>query len=276
GGRLDTTAHPFFAAVGPGDCRIATRYRPRCFGDAFFATLHETGHALYEQGLPTGYHGTPLGAVPSLALHESQARLWENTVGRSRAFWEYFYPVVRQTSPAALGDVSPADFYFAVNNVEATFIRVTADEVTYNLHILIRFELERALVSGDLAVADLPAAWDESYRHQLGLTPADDAEGGLQDGHWASGLIGYFPTCTLGNIFAARLLGRGAADLGGLDGAVARGEFAGLLGWLREHVHRHGSRYRAAALIEQATGAPPDHRPLVRALWRKYGELYRL
>jgi carboxypeptidase Taq len=274
GGRLDTTAHPFFAAVGPGDCRIATRYRPRCFGDAFFATLHETGHALYEQGLPTGYHGTPLGAVPSLALHESQARLWENTVGRSRAFWEYFYPVVRQTFPAALGDVSPADFYFAVNNVEATFIRVSADEVTYNLHILIRFELERALVSGDLAPADVPAAWDEAYRHHLGITPDDDAEGCLQDGHWGAGLVGYFPTYTLGNLYAAQLFAKAREEAGDLDAAFARGDFGDLLGWLRDRLHRHGGRFPAARLIERITGSPLDHRPLVQALQRKYGELY--
>src|SRR5262249_466369 len=162
------------------------------------------------------------------------------------------------------------------NNVEPTFIRIGADQVTYNLHILVRFELERALVAGDLKAADVPAAWNEAYRHNLGITPGNDAEGCLQDGHWASGLIGYFPTYTLGNVFAAQLFARASADLGGLDAAMARGELAGLLGWLRERVHRHGSRYPAAQLIGQATGAPPDHRPLVQALWRKYGELYGL
>jgi carboxypeptidase Taq len=275
-GRLDTTAHPFFAPVGPGDCRIATRYRPRCFSDAFFATLHETGHALYEQGLPAEHYGTPLGAATSLAVHESQARLWENTVGRSRAFWDHFFPVARQVFPAVFGDVKPADFYFAVNNVEATFIRVTADEVTYNLHVLIRFELERALVSGELAPADIPTAWNEAYRRHLGITPADDADGCLQDGHWSAGLVGYFPTYTLGNLYAAQLFAKASEEVNGLDAAFARGDFSGLLGWLRDRLHRHGGRYPAARLLERVTGTSPDHRPLVRALWRKYGELYGL
>jgi carboxypeptidase Taq len=273
-GRLDATAHPFFATVGPGDCRIATRYRRRCFGDAFFATLHETGHALYEQGLPAEHHGTPLGEATSLAVHESQARLWENTVGRSRGFCDHFFPVVRQTFPAALGGVKVSDFYFAVNNVEATFLRVSADEVTYNLHVLIRFELERALVSGELAPADLPAAWGEAYRHHLGITPTDDSEGCLQDGHWGAGLVGYFPTYTLGNLYGAQLFAKAREEVGDLDAAFARGDFSGLLRWLRDRLHRQGGRYPAARLIERITGSPLDHRPLVQALRRKYGELY--
>lgn len=276
GGRLDTTTHPFFATVGPGDVRITTRYQPRQFGAGFFSTLHEVGHALYEQGLPAAHYGTPLGAPPSLALHEAQSRLWENTVGRGRPFWSYFFPLARQLFPAALGDVRLADFYFAVNNVEATCVRVTADEVTYNLHILIRFELERALMSGDLPPGDLPAAWDEKYRHYLGITPPNAADGCLQDGHWSAGMIGYFPTYTLGNIYAAQLFARARKEVSDLDEAFGRGDFSGLLGWLRERVHRHGGRYSATRLLERITGAPLDHRPLVQALRRKYGELYEL
>ncbi len=273
-GRLDTTTHPFFSAVGPGDVRLATRFNPDGFGDGFFATLHEAGHGLYEQGLPAEHHGTPPGEVPSLGLHESQARLWENTVGRSHSFWRYFFPRAQQAFPAALGGVAFDDFHFAVNNVEATLIRVQADEVTYNLHVLIRFELERALVEGELPVADLPGAWDEAYRHHLGLTPPDDARGCLQDGHWGAGMIGYFPTYTLGNVFAAQLFDRARIELGDMGEAFARGDFGGLLGWLSDKVYRQGGRYAAARLIERVTGAPPDHRPLVASLRRKYGALY--
>jgi carboxypeptidase Taq len=217
-----------------------------------------------------------MGEAVSLGMHESQARLWENTVGRGLAFWKHFFPLARSVFHDALHDVPLDAFHFAINRVGPSVLRVSADEVTYNLHILVRFELERALLVGDLKAGDLPAAWNEAYRHYLGVTPRDDAEGCLQDGHWASGLIGYFPTYTLGNIFAAQLYARAAADLGDLDAALARGDFGGLLGWLRDKVHRHGSRYPAARLIEQATGAPPDHRPLVQSLRRKYGDLYGL
>jgi carboxypeptidase Taq len=275
-GRLDTTTHPFFAAVGPGDCRIATRYDARSFGDGFFGTLHEVGHALYEQGLDPAHYGTPLGAAASLAVHESQARLWENAVGRSAPFWAYFFPIARQLFPDALRGVARDDFVFAANHVEATPIRVTADEVTYNLHVLIRFELEQALLAGELAAADVPSAWNDLYRHYLGITPADDAAGCLQDGHWASGLFGYFPTYTLGNVYAAQLFARAAEEVGGLEQTFARGDFGDLLGWLRGKVYRQGGRYPAGRLLERATGSAPDHRPLVTALRRKYGELYGL
>ena len=176
--------------------------------------------------------------------------------------------------PAALRGLKGEDFLFAVNNVEASFIRVTADEVTYNLHILIRFELEQALMSGNLSPADVPDAWNAAYRHHLGIMPANDAEGCLQDGHWAAGMFGYFPTYTLGNVIAAQLFARADADLGGLDAAFACGDFSGLLGWLRERVYRAGGRYTAARLVEHATGSPPDSRPLVASLRRKYEELY--
>jgi carboxypeptidase Taq len=275
-GRLDTTAHPFFSPIGPGDCRITARYRPHDFNDGFFSILHEVGHGLYEQGLDPKHYGTPMGEPTSLGMHESQARLWENAVGRSRAFWQHFFPRARQVFPEALHDVALADFHFAVNQVEASLNRVRADEVTYNLHILIRFELEQALVQGDLKAADLPGAWNEAYRHYLGVVPKNDAEGCLQDGHWASGLIGYFPTYTLGNVFAAQLFARAREELGGLDDAFREGNFADLLNWLCQQVHRHGSRYRAARLIELATGSAPDHRPLIDSLRTKYAEMYNL
>jgi carboxypeptidase Taq len=273
GGRLDTSVHPFSTLVGPGDCRITTRYNDRNFSESFFSILHETGHALYDQGLPAEHHGTPMGEPVSLGVHESQARLWENTVGRSRSFWLHFFPSAQRAFPGVLDDVDAEDFYRAVSQVAAGPNRIRADEVTYNLHILIRFELEVALVQGDLSTADVPAAWGESYRRHLGVTPASDAEGCLQDGHWGAGLVGYFPTYTLGNIFAGQLFDRAEEELGDLSGQFARGEFGGLLGWLREKVHRQGQRYRAPRLMERVTGAALDHRPLVRRLREKYREL---
>jgi carboxypeptidase Taq len=275
-GRLDTAMHPFSIGIGPGDCRITTRYHRHDFSDAFFTILHETGHGLYEQGLDPAHRDTPMGEATSLGMHESQARLWENTVGRCRSFWSHLFSLARRAFPEALGDVAEDGFHFAVNHVQPSLIRVSADEATYNLHILARFELEQALISGDLKPADVPSAWSEAYRHYLGVAPANDAEGCLQDGHWASGQLGYFPTYTLGNVFAVQLFAAATTDLGCLDASFAKGDFAGLLGWLRDKIHHHGSRYPAATLIEHVTGAAPDHRPLVEQLRRKYGELYDL
>jgi carboxypeptidase Taq len=273
-GRLDVTVHPFFSTVGPGDCRITCRFDARDFREGFFGILHETGHGLYEQGLDPAHHGTPVGEAPSLGWHESQARLWENTVGRSRAFWSHFFPLAQRSFPATLHDVALDEFHFAINALVPSVCRVGADEVTYNLHILFRFELERALVSGDLRVADLPEAWDEASERYVGSVPENDAVGCLQDGHWASGLIGYFPTYTLGNLIAAQLYARAEVELGDLDQQLARGEFGGLLGWLRDRVYRRGSRYPASKLVEVVTGAPLSHGPLVQALRAKYGQLY--
>jgi carboxypeptidase Taq len=273
-GRLDSAVHPFTSHIAPGDCRIAIRYSPNNFSDAFFSLLHEVGHGLYDQGLDPEHDGTPMGTVPSLGLHESQSRLWENVVGRSLPFWKHFFPRARQVFPEALGKVSLGDFHGAINQVGPSLNRVQADEVTYNLHILIRFELERALLKGDLQAADLPGVWGEEYRRHLGIVPDNDAEGCLQDGHWSEGLFGYFPTYTLGNIFAAQLFARARIDLGDIDGAFARGEFAGLLDWLRDRMYREGGRYPARQLVEKISGSPPDHRPLMQHLRQKYGELY--
>jgi carboxypeptidase Taq len=275
-GRLDTSPHPFFTSLGPSDYRITTRFSLQRFSDGLFGILHEVGHALYEQGLDPAAYGLPMGESVSVGVHESQARLWENTVGRSLPFWRHFYPPARRLFAEALQDVALDEFYFAINHVAPSLNRVRADEVTYNLHILIRFELERALVAGDLDAADVPGAWNEQYRRYLGVNPSDDAEGCLQEGHWGGGLIGYFPTYTLGNLFAAQLFDRASTDLGGLDDDFSRGRFDRLLGWLQKRVYCHGQRFTAARLIEHATGAPPDHRPLLAALRRKYGELYGL
>jgi carboxypeptidase Taq len=275
-GRLDTTAHPFCGGAGPGDVRITTRYNPRDFGDAFFSILHEAGHGMYEQGLPREHFGLPTGEAVSLGIHESQSRMWENQVGRSRAFWEHVLPRAGRAFPAALGDAKLDVVYAAINEVQPSLIRVDADEVTYNLHILIRFELERAMVEDDLQVGDLPGAWREKYQKYLGITPPSDAEGALQDVHWSAGLFGYFPTYSLGNLYAAQFFAKASAELGDLPGAFRCGDFAPLLTWLREHIHKQGQRYTAAELVERVTGKPLSHAAWIGQMRAKYGELYGL
>ena len=273
-GRIDVTAHPFCAGMGPHDCRITTRYDAHDFPMAFFGILHEAGHGLYEQGLPTEHYGLPPGGYVSLGIHESQSRLWENAVGRNRSFWRHFFPLAQQRFPDALSDVGLDDFHFAVNDVRPSLIRVEADEATYNLHIIIRFELERAVLGGDLRVADLPGAWRNKYREVLGIEPTNDADGVLQDIHWSAGLIGYFPTYTLGNLYAAQFFAQADADLGGIDDLLARGEFVPLLGWLRDRIHARGQCYSAAELVVAVTGRPLSHQPLLDLLSGKYDPLY--
>ena len=264
-GRLDVSAHPFTIGIGPGDTRITTRYAQDSFSSALFGTIHEAGHALYDQGLPATHWGTPRGQAVSLGVHESQSRLWENLVGRSQGFWRFFFPRARERFDS-LRDVSLGDFLRAMRAVAPSLIRVEADQVTYNLHILVRFELELALLRGQLPVADLPEAFASKMEATLGVRPADPRSGVMQDVHWAAGLIGYFPTYTLGNVYSAQLFEAARVDLGDLQGAFARGEFAPLLGWLREKVHRLGSTFRPFELITRATGQPPTSEYLIRHL----------
>lgn len=275
-GRLDVTAHPFCTGIGPGDCRITTRYNPHYFSEAFFGVLHETGHALYEMHLPAEHAGTPLGTACSLGIHESQSRLWENQVGRSQPFWEHFFPRLQQTFPQALADVSMETFYFAINEVRPSLIRVEADEVTYNLHIVLRFELETEMLTGNLQVADLPGAWNEKMQQYLGLTPPDDTQGCLQDIHWSFGGIGYFPTYTLGNLYAAQLMAAAKAQLGEAEllRDFRNGQFSRLREWLVHHIHRHGQRYRAQELCRRVTGESLRPEPLLIYLREKYESLY--
>lgn len=275
-GRLDVTEHPFCTTIGPGDCRITTRFNIHNFEDAFFGILHETGHGLYEQGLLAEHAGTPMGEAVSLGVHESQSRMWENLVGRGRAFWTYWFPQARRVFRDALHDVDPDTFLCAINEVQPSLIRVQADEVTYNLHIFVRFELEKAILSGDLPVADVPGVWNETYTRDLGVTPKDDSEGCLQDIHWSAGLFGYFPTYTLGNVFAAQFFAKAKSDLGDLDHAFAQGDYKPLLDWLRANIHQHGQRYRSADLVKVVTGQAPDPKPLVESLRSKYAPLYGL
>lgn len=275
-GRLDRGVHPCCTSLGPGDCRIGLRFDLRDFAGGVLTVLHEVGHGLYEQGLDPAHYGTPIGEAASVGMDEAQARLWENRVGRSRGFWQHFLPQARERFPDALGDVGLDELHAAVNRVTPSLIRVHADEVTYNVHVMIRFELERALVSGDLRAGELPGAWGEAYGRYLGVTPSNDAEGCLQDGHWADGLIGYFPTYTLGDVFGAQLFARAGEELGDLEDAFARGEFGELVRWLGLRIYSQGGRRPSARLIEVVTGSRPDHRPLVRALRARYDALYRL
>ncbi len=275
-GRLDVTAHPFCTGLGPGDVRITTRYDEHAFSDAFFSILHEVGHGLYDQGLPREHYGLPIGEDVSLGIHESQSRLWENQVGRSQAFWEHFYGAAQLAFPDALGDVEVSTFYGAINDVRRSLIRVEADEVTYNLHILIRFELEQALIEDRLQVADLPGAWNEKYEQFLGIKPPNDAEGVMQDVHWSAGLFGYFPTYALGNLYAAQFFDQAKTDLPDLEASFRQGDFSALLSWLRTNIHQHGRRHTPAELVERVTGSPLQHDALMSHLNEKYGEIYGL
>ena len=276
-GRLDLSTHPFTEGLAPGDTRITTRFGEAGFADALGSTIHEAGHALYEQGLPKDErHGQPLAEAAGLGIHESQSRMWENQVGRSRAFWTWALPVAKRQFGAALDGVDLDEVHGAMNLVRPGLIRVEADEVSYNLHVMLRFDLERAMVRGDLAVADLPGAWNERIRADLGLEVPDDRRGCLQDIHWSMGSIGYFPTYTLGNLHAAQMWEAIRVALPGLDADIAAGRFGGLLGWLRENVHAHGRRYRAPELCRRITGRELSPEPLVRALRAKLGPLYGL
>ena len=273
-GRLDVSAHPFCSDPGPMDIRLTTRYDEHSFSDAFFGTLHETGHGLYEQGLPPEHYGTPRGQAISLGIHESQSRMWENLVGRSRAFWKFFLPKVKAAFGRTIADVNEDQWYAAINDVRPSFIRVEADEATYNLHTMLRFEIELAMVTGDLAAADVARAWDEKMKKYLGLTPPNAAKGALQDVHWAHGAIGYFPTYTLGNLYAAQFFEQAGSDLVDLEGMMSRGEFSPLLGWLRKNIHSQGQRFKARELVKRVTGKDLSPAAIMRHLNRKAGEVY--
>jgi carboxypeptidase Taq len=273
-GRLDVTHHPFCAGMGPHDCRITTRYDERFFPSAFFGILHEAGHGIYEQGLRAEQYGLPPGSYVSLGIHESQSRLWENLVGRSHGFWEHFLPLAQQAFPTALAGVSLDGFYEAVNHVQPSLIRVEADEATYNLHIIVRFELEQALMNGTLAVSDLPQAWRAKYQQYLGIEPQNDAEGVLQDVHWSAGLIGYFPTYSLGNLYAAQFFEAASRALGNVVAMFAHGDFAPLGGWLRRQIHEPGQCYSASQLVERVTGEALSHQPLLDHLHGKLRPIY--
>jgi carboxypeptidase Taq len=275
-GRQDEAPHPFTTEFGNKDVRVTTRVHEEHPQAAIFGSAHECGHALYELGSPDKFERTPLAGGATLGLHESQSRLWENQVARSLPFWQYYYPILRAFFPNQLGDVGLPAFYRAVNMVKPSLIRVEADEVTYNMHIFVRFELEQALVKGDLAVADVPEAWNAKYAAYLGVTPPNDALGCLQDIHWSHGMVGYFPTYSLGTLMSAQIYAQAKAQIADLEAGFTAGEFAPLLGWLREHVHHHGSKFTAPELMRREFDTGISAQPLLDYLVAKYTQLYDL
>ena len=266
--RLDQTAHPFASSVGPGDVRLTTNFRPDDL-TALFATMHECGHVVYEHGVARELGRTPIGSGTSLGVHESQSRMWENLVGRSRPFWRHFYPTLQRAFPEQLGGVDEDTFYRAINKVQPSLIRIDADEVTYNLHIIVRFELEQELIDGALALADVPDAWNARIADYIGVEVPDARRGVLQDMHWAAGLIGYFPTYALGNVISGQIWERVREDLPDLDEQMERGEFAPLREWLRERLYRHGRKFTPQETVERVTGNLIDPGPYLRYLREK-------
>lgn len=272
-GRIDVAIHPFCSGNG-NDTRLTTRYDPNNPLDSLFSSIHEAGHGLYEQGLPAEWLCTPLGEAAGMAVHESQSRIWENQVGRSRQFWHLWEPRFRELFPEALSDISSEELFKTINLVAPNPIRVDADEVTYNLHVILRFELEQALFSGELEVRELPDAWNQKAENLLNLRPENDAEGVLQDVHWSSGSFGYFPSYCIGNLLAAQLWETAKEDLPELESLIEAGEHDCFQTWLGEKVHRHGSRMNLLELTEHATGKPLGHAPLLRYLEERYLALY--
>ena len=274
-GRLDVTTHPFMSGMGPGDTRITTRYNPNRLNDALFGTMHEAGHALYEMGLPKVEHfGTPMGEAVSLGIHESQSRMWENQIGRSREFWVYFFPIAQGIFRDALGDVTLDEFYGAVNTVRPSYIRVEADEATYNLHILLRFELERGLLNDEIKPKDIAGEWNERFKKYFGMEVDRDSNGCLQDVHWSAGLVGYFPTYTLGNLHSAQFFAKALEEMPDMFSKFEVGNFSGILGWLRKNIHSEAQRFRANDLQKRISGQPLSHKQLVEYMNKKYGEIY--
>ena len=275
-GRQDLSTHPFTTTFSISDVRLTTRVDEAFFNPAFFGTLHEAGHGMYEQGLHQALERTPLADGTSLGMHESQSRLWENLVGRSRGFWSHYYPKVQNAFPDALGDVSEENFYRAINRVENSLIRVEADEVTYNLHVMVRFELETEMIEGKIGIADLPEAWNDRIEAFLGIRPSNDAEGVLQDIHWSLGAIGYFPTYALGNLMSTQLFDQANSDIPDLSSQISSGSFEALLEWLRTHVHRHGRKKSANEILTDATGTGLSVESWIHYIRRKYEDLYGL
>lgn len=275
-GRQDKAPHPFETTFSVNDVRITTRFEPDSPLATLFSTMHESGHAMYEQGVNPDYERTPLAGGTSLAVHESQSRMWENLVGRSLSFWEHFFPKFKQIFPSQLDGVSVKSFYKAINKVEPSLIRVNADEATYNLHIMLRLELEIAMVEGKLAIKDLPEIWNTKMQEYLGVTPSNDAKGVLQDIHWSLGSIGYFSTYALGNLISAQLWEKINKDIRDLDGQIRKGDFSQLLDWLRKNIHRHGQKYEPQPLVEIVTGSRITYEPYIRYLTKKYSEIYGL
>ena len=275
-GRQDKAPHPFAETFSVNDVRITTRYEDDNPLAMLFSTMHESGHAMYEQGVNPSYDRTPIAGGTSLAVHESQSRMWENLVGRSLPFWEHFYPAFKKQFASQLDGVSLKSFYKAINKVKPSLIRVNADEATYNLHVMLRLELEIGMVEGSIPVKDLPEVWNTKMQEYLGITPPDDARGVLQDIHWSGGAIGYFSTYALGNLVSAQLWEKINKEIRDLDDQIRHGDFSELLAWLRKNIHQHGQKYEPQKLVETVTGSRISPEPYVRYLTKKYSEIYGL
>jgi carboxypeptidase Taq len=274
-GRLDVSAHPFTTGLGPADTRITTRFEENNFENAFFSTLHEAGHGIYDQNLPgEPRYGTPRASAVSLGIHESQSRLWENLVGRSLSFWKFFYPELKKAFPGIFDDVPLETFHFAINHSAPSFIRTESDEVTYNLHVCLRYDIEVAIIGGSLKVGDIPAAWNNAMKQYLGIIPSTDALGCLQDVHWSHGSFGYFPTYTLGNLYSAQFFDTANREVGPLEPKFEKGEFTPLRKWLNEKIHAHGQKYHAGDLCKVATGKELNSEFFLSYLEKKFGGLY--
>jgi carboxypeptidase Taq len=273
-GRQDVAPHPFCTNFSIGDVRLTTRYLNH-LASAIMSSMHEAGHGMYEQGSPMDWDRTPLAGGVSLGVHESQSRLWENIVGRSRPFWSYFLPILQRHFPTLSG-VDADQFYRGINKVQPSYIRVEADEVTYNLHIMIRFEIECAVLTKELAVKDIPGVWNEKMQSYFGLTPKSDSEGCLQDVHWSAGLIGYFPTYTVGNLLSYQIWKALTSQISGTEEKMAAGDFGQIFNWLRENIYAHGQRFTPKELVQRVTGKPMGADDLIAGLTSKYSEIYGL
>ncbi len=275
-GRLDGSTHPFSTSFSPNDCRITTRYKKDDVMYAIGSTVHEAGHAMYEQGLPAAHFGTPLSQSVSLGIHESQSRMWENAVGKSREFWSYFYSKLKKAFPVPFGKLSLDGFYTAINAVKPSLVRTEADEATYNLHIILRFEIEREMIEGSIDLKDLPKIWDAKFQEYFGMKPPSDSLGVLQDVHWSCGYIGYFPTYSLGNLYAAQFYAAMEREIPDVKKKIAKGDFAPVKAWLNKNIHAHGKTYSADALVRKVTGEPLTSAYFTDYLQKKYGEIYGL
>ena len=274
-GRLDVAAHPFTIKINPGDVRITTRYQEKDIRDSFFSTIHEGGHALYEQGISVKYADTPLYDGASMGVHESQSRYWENILGRSQEFWKYFYPTMKENFEQ-LNNIELNDFYKAINVVEKSLIRVDADEVTYNLHIMLRFEIEEALINEKIKVEDLPKIWNKKMKEYLDVVPENDSVGVLQDVHWSHGSFGYFPSYMLGNLFSAQFFNQMKKDIPNYKELVESGDLKTILNWLRKNIHKHGKKYEPNELLEKVTSEKLNPDYFMDYLKEKYTKVYNI
>lgn len=275
-GRIDQSAHPFSISFHPSDARITTRYDEKNIMYSVSSTIHETGHALYEQGLPANHFGTPLAESVSYGIHESQSRLWENMIGKSFGFWRYFYPALKKDFPKPFKNIPLRQFYESINCVRPSLIRTDADEATYNLHIILRFEIEKEILENKIDVKDLPKIWNQKMKDYLGIKPPNDKMGILQDVHWSMGGIGYFPTYSLGNLYAAQFYNKMSKDIGDIDRQISLGRFGDIKNWLRKNIHSVGKTYTASELAQKVTGEELNSRYFSEYLEKKYGEIYKI